>query len=296
MPDSLVKSNSKFHKNTKGFNFSGFIWKFKTPIVICFIILSLFSFYKAMDNQVNSDPLKYFTDKTKIKSDYNFTKEYFSGIRGIEVEIDSGKIDGAKSYEFLQRVEAYIEELRADPEIIQVNSIVETLKTINMQLNNGNESQKVLPDSNEKIAEALVLYTMGLPAGQGIENNISYRISILLVWLFLLVSCNEKTDKKEAEKTAPIVKEVSDKGGVHHQADSYEPHMALYLKDAEYDEWFDTLFKQVNTSLKEKGLFIMEGHEDHLGNQKELAQKYFNTITVLKDYTQRDRFLLCQNI
>ncbi len=94
----------------------------------------------------------------------------------------------------------------------------------------------------------------------------------------------------------PYIKEVSDKGGVHHQADSYEPHMALYLKDAEYDEWFDTLFKQVNTSLKEKGLFIMEGHEDHLGNQKELAQKYFNTITVLKDYTQRDRFLLCQNI
>ena len=44
-----------------------------------------------------------------------------------------------------------------------------------------------------------------------VENNISYRISILLVWLFLLVSCNEKTDKKEAESFLPRVVSTIDK-------------------------------------------------------------------------------------
>jgi len=91
----------------------------------------------------------------------------------------------------------------------------------------------------------------------------------------------------------PYIKEVIDKEQVHHQADTHEPHMALYLKDDEYDLWFVTLFSQVKECLKEEGFFMMEGHEDHLEHLKELALKYFSKAEVKKDYTNRDRFLYC---
>lgn len=91
----------------------------------------------------------------------------------------------------------------------------------------------------------------------------------------------------------PYIKEAEDKKNVHHQTDHFEPHLALYLKDSEYTQWFETLFLQVKESLYEHGLFLMEGHEDHLNELKNIAEKYFSKVIIKKDYTQRDRFLIC---
>ncbi|MEE3079602.1 MAG: HemK/PrmC family methyltransferase [Bdellovibrionota bacterium] len=94
----------------------------------------------------------------------------------------------------------------------------------------------------------------------------------------------------------PYIKESGDRFKVHERVHSYEPHMALYLKDEEHDEWFNTFFKQVDECLKPQGLFMMEGHEDHLNylekNFRELVVlNDYQEIKVVKDYTQRDRFL-----
>ena len=90
----------------------------------------------------------------------------------------------------------------------------------------------------------------------------------------------------------PYIKEVADKGGVHFQADSYEPHLALYLKDEEYDAWFDDFFKQSVDNLNNNGLFMMEGHEDHLQNLAlKLESLRVGKVQVLKDLAGRDRFI-----
>ncbi|OUR98572.1 hypothetical protein A9Q84_03930 [Halobacteriovorax marinus] len=93
----------------------------------------------------------------------------------------------------------------------------------------------------------------------------------------------------------PYIKEENDREFVHDQVDSYEPHLALYLKDETYDLWFVDLFKQVHNSLYEEGMFLMEGHEDHLENLADLCQNIgFSTVEVLQDYTNRNRFILAK--
>lgn len=90
----------------------------------------------------------------------------------------------------------------------------------------------------------------------------------------------------------PYIKETSDRDEVHHQVEAHEPHMALYINDQRYDEWFESFFSQVEKSLNSNGLFIMEGSEHHLQQQKEVLSKMaFHDVEVIKDYTGRDRFL-----
>lgn len=90
----------------------------------------------------------------------------------------------------------------------------------------------------------------------------------------------------------PYIKEEDDRHKVHGQVESYEPHLALYIKDAKYDQWFTEFFEQVDEALLEEGLFFMEGHEDHLQGQKTLLEQFnFTDVEVIKDYTGRDRFL-----
>tara|TARA_R110002072_G_scaffold534_6_gene3865 strand:+ start:42559 stop:43428 length:870 start_codon:yes stop_codon:yes gene_type:complete len=90
----------------------------------------------------------------------------------------------------------------------------------------------------------------------------------------------------------PYIKFHQDKVKVHRQVDSYEPHVALYLDDDSYEEWFDNFFKQVHDCLKNDGLFMMEGHEDHLEDQVEVLKKLnFKEVELIKDYTDRKRFI-----
>lgn len=90
----------------------------------------------------------------------------------------------------------------------------------------------------------------------------------------------------------PYIKEVEDVDSVHPQVMKYEPHGALFLKASEYDTWFKTFMNQCIECLHERGLLLMEGHENHLENLSQLAQNAgFIDVEVLKDYTNRDRFL-----
>lgn len=91
----------------------------------------------------------------------------------------------------------------------------------------------------------------------------------------------------------PYIKEREHRKGVHAQVECYEPHVALYLKDSEYNHWFKIFFEQVRQHLATGGFFIMEGHEDSLDELLEIASKSFNNVKIVKDYADRKRFLEC---
>lgn len=84
----------------------------------------------------------------------------------------------------------------------------------------------------------------------------------------------------------PYIKSRADRLAVHPQVDRFEPHSALYLEDSRYDDWHRIFFDQVQSALIPGGVFLMEGHENHLGN---LA---FPGASIEADYSGRDRFLL----
>lgn len=89
----------------------------------------------------------------------------------------------------------------------------------------------------------------------------------------------------------PYIKEDRDRRGVHSSVHQYEPHIALYLKDDEYNQWFTDFFQQVYQCLNNGGSFLMEGHEDHLSQQLEVAKSIGFSGYIQDDYTNRNRFL-----
>lgn len=90
----------------------------------------------------------------------------------------------------------------------------------------------------------------------------------------------------------PYIKKKSHAAGVHRAVDEHEPHLALYLEDATYEDWFAEFFQGVFSHLEAGGLFMMEGHEAELAQQaKQLERFGFHHIRVIPDLTGRDRFL-----
>lgn len=90
----------------------------------------------------------------------------------------------------------------------------------------------------------------------------------------------------------PYIKRREDLPKVHSQVLRFEPELALFLDDLSYADWFTFFFEQVSHHLEEGGLFIMEGHEDHLVSLLPLATSAgLLAASVHKDYTGRNRFL-----
>lgn len=113
---------------------------------------------------------------------------------------------------------------------------------------------------------------------------------------FLALKNDHKTEAQERFdmilSNPPYIKRTQDLPTVHHQVLTYEPHLALFLNDEEYEAWFTIFFKGLNEFLNEGGVAFVEGHEDHLANLKDLASKMnFKEISLIKDYTDRIRFL-----
>jgi len=92
----------------------------------------------------------------------------------------------------------------------------------------------------------------------------------------------------------PYIKK-RDRGHVHERVHEHEPHVALYLEDDKYDQWFTELFDQAYNCLKDTGVFLMEGHEFHLDDlRKKCMASGFSQVEIKDDLTKRKRFLIAR--
>lgn len=94
----------------------------------------------------------------------------------------------------------------------------------------------------------------------------------------------------------PYIKRHADWDQVSPQVRDYEPELALFLPDAEYELWFKDFFLQVDQHLVPGGYFLMEGHEAHLDDLAALmgALGKFSQIHVRADLAGRPRFIESQ--
>jgi release factor glutamine methyltransferase len=90
----------------------------------------------------------------------------------------------------------------------------------------------------------------------------------------------------------PYIKETSDRNLVHDQVVKFEPALALFITDNEYEKWFSNFLQDTSNHLVDGGVAIIEGHEIHLEDIKNIATQIgFNKIDIIKDYNQCNRFL-----
>ena len=99
--------------------------------------------------------------------------------------IDSGLKDGIKSPEFLKKVEEFINWLEEKSYVNKVTSITETIKELNKKINNDDDKFYLIPDTKKKVAELLLLYSMGLPQGMDLNNQMSLDnqfVRLVILW------------------------------------------------------------------------------------------------------------------
>lgn len=146
-------------------------------------------------NQLNDDFVKYFDTSVPFRQATDFMQDNLSGMTQLEISIDSGESSGINDPAYIQKLGAFSEWLRAQPETDHVNTLSDTLKRLNKNMHGDDASYYTLPDDRELSAQYLLLYEMSLPYGLDLNNQLNVdKSSVRVIGTFKNMTSNELVD------------------------------------------------------------------------------------------------------
>ena len=123
-------------------------------IAILFVTFCIWSVPKI---SVDSNIFNYFKSNNWINQDMEYFDKLYK-FSGIEVVVDSGRVDGIKDPQFLKNVEALEKQLNSFSETGKVNSVINFLKKLRQSLNSDDIKFFILPETSDMAAQLLLMY------------------------------------------------------------------------------------------------------------------------------------------
>ncbi len=155
--------------NTKGYG--AFIRKNDKKIVMIFSLFLIVVGLGLYSLKVDSNSIKYFGKNTTVRQGSDFVEKNLTGSMIYEIILDSGKKEGVKSPEFLEKISQFERELKTRySRITFTTSLKDIIKRLDKTLNNKEIGE--IPKDGNRIAQYLLLYTMSLPQGMEINDKI----------------------------------------------------------------------------------------------------------------------------
>lgn len=164
--------NQRMLKRDTVRNYISWVDQHKVKILFSFAVMAILSTWIGALNTIDSNPFSYFKASDPLSKANVYTLEHYGGVGGPELVINSGKQEGIKDPDFLKEVDSFQNWLIEKPYINSVMSVVNILKEMNQALYQGNVEEYKINDQREVIAQELFLYTLGLPQGMDINNQV----------------------------------------------------------------------------------------------------------------------------
>jgi predicted RND superfamily exporter protein len=124
-------------------------------------------------NDLNDQFVRYFDESVEFRRDTDFAMERLSGIYQAQFSLPAGTSGGISEPEYLERLDAFSSWLREQPNVVQVSTLSDTLRRLNMNMHGDDPAYYRLPENRELAAQYLLLFEMSLPYGLDLNNQIN---------------------------------------------------------------------------------------------------------------------------
>ncbi len=123
-------------------------------------------------NELNDQFVNYFDESIEFRRDSDYAAEHLTGVYYIDYALGTGESGGISEPQYLANVDKFTQYLRAQPEVIHVQTISDTFKRLNKNMHGDDPAWQRLPEERELAAQYLLLYEMSLPYGLDLNNQI----------------------------------------------------------------------------------------------------------------------------
>jgi predicted RND superfamily exporter protein len=143
---------------------------YRWPLIFLFAAITIFMATGIPRIQIEGSLIEYLKHKTLLYQDTRFLDNQLSGVSNTEI-ILSGTEDTFKNPEILAEIESLQAQLAAVPQVSISYSMVDYLKMINRALNGDDPAFYTVPETQEGVAQCLLMYEIS--GGAEIEKYIT---------------------------------------------------------------------------------------------------------------------------
>ena len=136
------------------------------------LIVSLVLVAGISRNEFSDDWTKQFDERYEFRRDTDFIIKNLTGLNALEYSLDSGVEGGITDPRYLQKVEAFAEWAREQPEVVHVRAFTEIMKRLNRNMHGDDPNWHRLPEDSELAAQYLLLYELSTPFGGNLNDRI----------------------------------------------------------------------------------------------------------------------------
>ena len=152
-------------------SYTNFIIKNDKAIIISCLIVIGICLVGLKDTTVDTDFLKQFSKNTDIRKSTDFVEKNIGGTISMEIIVDSKEDSGINKPNFMKDVERFKFEFKNKFEKVRhINSITDVVKKYHQLMNGDKKEFYKIPESKELISQYLLLYSLSLPQGMGIND------------------------------------------------------------------------------------------------------------------------------
>ncbi len=123
--------------------------------------------------ELNDQWTKYFDKSMDVRVDMDYAEENLTGMTTIEFSIPAAESGGINEPEYLAFLDSFSAWFKSNPEVLQVNSISDTMKRLNKNMHGDDPAYYKIPKSRELAAQYLLMYEFSLPYGLDLNNQIN---------------------------------------------------------------------------------------------------------------------------
>ena len=134
---------------------------------------------------LDDDFVRYFDPRFDFRVATDFTQDTLTGLHILEFSLPAGEDQGIARPDYLAKLDAFAEWYRQQPEVLHVSAISDTIKRLNMNLNQDDPAFHRIPELPAAAAQYLMLYELSVPYGLDLNSQIDIgksasRVSVTL--------------------------------------------------------------------------------------------------------------------
>ena len=123
-------------------------------------------------NELNDVLVHFFDEGVEFRQDTDFMDEHLSGNTLLEYSLEAHAEGGATDPLFLAEVSNFAAWYREQPPVRHVAVITDTFRQLNKSMHGDDPAAYRIPESQELVAQYLLLYELSLPQGLDVNNQI----------------------------------------------------------------------------------------------------------------------------
>lgn len=240
-PKIKVKTQKADNLKSAISKYTSFVVRNDKTIIVTSLLFIAICALGIKDVSVDTEFAKQFEPDTPIRISADFVEKNIGGTISIEIIVDSKEQSGVNKPQLMKDVDSFSEAfLEKFAKVRHISSLTQVVKRYHQLMNGDKEEFYKIPDSKQLISQYMLLYSLSLPQGMGINDMMDVDSRYLRVTAMINMA-SEKEKFAMYEWTHNWWKNNSEYSATIEGITMISGHMRLQLTD--------TMIKSISLAL-----------------------------------------------